>query len=85
MGAAGSIGGSGGTASGGKGLSVRSRDSCDNWNFSTSNPVIYAGGNYSRNDNYGLFYLNYTSLTNTNANHGGHLLRFCYPQLHLHG
>lgn len=50
------------------------RASCDNWNFNATNPVIYVGGNYSQNGNHGLFYVNYTSATNANANHGSRLL-----------
>jgi len=51
----------------------------DNWNFNASNPVVYVGGNYNQNGNHGMFYVNYTSLTNTNANHGSRFLldRFC--------
>lgn len=47
---------------------------CDNWNFNASNPVVYVGGNYNQNGNHGLFYVNYTSLTNTNDNHGSRYL-----------
>ena len=43
---------------------------CDSWNFGATYPVVYVGGNYSQNGNHGMFYVNYTSLTNTNANHG---------------
>lgn len=61
--------------SGAAGLSVQSRfisfrGVCDNWNFNASNPVVYVGGNYSQNGNHGMFYVNYTSLTNANVNHG---------------
>lgn len=48
--------------------------SCDNWNFNTSNPVVYVGGNYNQNGNHGLFYVNYTSVTNSNANYGSRFL-----------
>lgn len=44
--------------------------SCDNWNFNASNPCLYVGGNYNQNQNYGLFYVNYNTATNTNANIG---------------
>lgn len=44
--------------------------SCDNWNFNASNPCLYVGGNYNQNGNHGLFYVNYTSTSNSNANHG---------------
>ena len=50
--------------------------SCDNWNFNTSNPVIYVGGNYNQNGNHGLFYVNYTNATNSNSNLGSRFL-FC--------
>lgn len=36
--------------------------------------MVYVGGNYSQNGNHGLFYVNYTSATNANANHGSRLL-----------
>lgn len=48
--------------------------SCDNWNFSTSNPCLYAGGNYNQNANHGMFYVNYNTATNRNANIGCRLL-----------
>lgn len=44
--------------------------SCDNWNFNASNPCLYGGGNYNQNLNHGLFYVNYNSASNSNANHG---------------
>ena len=44
--------------------------SCDNWYFSASNPCLYVGGNYSQNGNHGLFYVNYNTATNANANIG---------------
>ena len=50
--------------------------SCDNWNFNASNPVVYVGGNYNQNGNHGLFYVNYTSVSNSNANLGSRFL-FC--------
>ena len=31
--------------------------SCDNWNFSSSNPCLYVGGNYGRGSRYGLFFV----------------------------
>ena len=43
---------------------------CDNWNFNASNPCLYVGGNYNQNTNHGLFYVNYTSTSNTNTNIG---------------
>lgn len=45
-----------------------------NWNFNTSNPVVFVGGNYSQNGNHGLFYVNYTNATNANANLGSRFL-----------
>ena len=48
--------------------------SCDNWGFNASNPCLYAGGNYNQNLNQGLFYVNNTSATNSNANHGCRIL-----------
>lgn len=39
--------------------------SCDYWHFSTSHPCLYVGGNYSQNTNLGLFYVGYTSSSNT--------------------
>ena len=43
---------------------------CDNWNFNASNPCLYVGGNYNQNTNHGLFYVNYNSVSNSNANIG---------------
>ena len=48
--------------------------SCDNWNFSTSNPCVYGGGNYNQNGNHGLFYLNYNSVSNQSGNIGSRFL-----------
>lgn len=48
--------------------------SCDYWNFSTGSPVIYVGGYYGQYGNHGLFYVNYTSATNANANLGSRFL-----------
>lgn len=47
-----------------------SRVSCDYWNFNSSNPCLYVGGNYSHNSNYGLFYVNYNSTSNASGNIG---------------
>ena len=46
---------------------------CDNWNFNSSNPCLYAGGNYNQNSNHGLFYVNYTTASNSNGNIGARL------------
>lgn len=43
---------------------------CDNWNFNSSNPCLYVGGNYNQNTNHGLFYVNYNSVSNANTNIG---------------
>lgn len=47
--------------------------SCDNWNFNSSNPALYVGGNYNQNENHGLFYVNYTNASNANGNIGARL------------
>ena len=57
------------------GLSVHCRcflfpGSCDNWNFDSSNPCLYVGGDYNQNANYGMFYVNYNSASNYNGNIG---------------
>lgn len=49
---------------------------CDNWNFNSSNPCLYVGGNYNQNTNHGLFYVNYNRSSNSNANIGCRIL-FC--------
>lgn len=48
--------------------------SCDYWHFNGSNPCLYVGGNYSQNQNHGLFYVNYNSASNANANIGCRIL-----------
>ena len=53
------------------------RVSCDNWNFNASNPCVYVGGNYSRNGNHGLFYVNYNSVSNSSSNIGSRILSAC--------
>ena len=35
---------------------------------------LYFGGNYNQNGNHGLFYVNYTSASNSNANIGCRVL-----------
>ena len=51
------------------------RLTCDNWNFNPSNPCLYVGGQYNNhNANYGLFYINYNSVSNTNSNIGARFL-----------
>ena len=47
----------------------------DNWNFNASNPCLHVGGNYNQNLNHGLFYVNYNTVSNSNANIGCRLLR----------
>lgn len=48
--------------------------SADNWNFNSSNPCLHFGGNYNQNGNHGLFYVNYNSTSNSNANIGCRLV-----------
>ena len=43
----------------------------DYCNYNASGVVLYVGGNYNQNPNYGLFYLNgNNAATNKNANRG---------------
>ena len=42
----------------------------DNWNFNTSNPCLYSGGNYNQSLNYGMLYVNYNGTSDTNTNIG---------------
>jgi hypothetical protein len=50
---------------------------CDRASFSSSGVVLYFGGNYNQNQNYGLFYLNgNNSASNSNGNIGARLLLF---------
>ena len=53
--------------------------SCDYWGFASSSPCLCAGGNYSQNQNHGLFYVNYNSSSNSNANHGCRLFAEAKP------
>ena len=47
----------------------------DNCNYNSSGVVLYAGGNYNQNQNYGAFYLNgNNAATNKNANRGSRIL-----------
>lgn len=48
--------------------------SCDNWSFSASNPCLCVGGSYGQNGNHGLFFVDYTTASNSNANRGCRLL-----------
>jgi hypothetical protein len=48
----------------------------DNWNYNASNPCLHCGGNYNQNLNHGLFYVNYNSTSNANANIGCRTLVF---------
>ena len=67
------------TASGGSETTY----SADYWNFSASGPCLYFGGNYNQNGNHGLFYVNYTSASNSNANIGCRVLLWTgYPPPH---
>lgn len=55
--------------------------SCDNWNFSSSNPCLYVGGYYSQNAYYGMLYVNY----NTASYYGGSLgCRFLFDIIQPH-
>ena len=42
----------------------------DYWNFNASLPCLLVGGNYNQNLNHGMFYVNYNSVSNANANIG---------------
>ncbi len=42
----------------------------DHVNINSSNVVVYVGGNYNQNRNYGLFYSNMNSASNSNDNIG---------------
>lgn len=42
----------------------------DYWHYNASYPCLFVGGNYGQNLNHGLFYVNYNTATNTNANIG---------------
>ena len=56
-------------------MCVLTRDVPDNWNFNASNPCLHLGGNYNQNQNRGLFYVNYNTASNANANIGSRLHR----------
>ena len=51
----------------------------DNWNYNASYPCLHCGGNYNQNQNHGLFYVNYNSTSNTNANIGCRILVIAGP------
>ena len=44
--------------------------SCDNWNFSSSVPCLFVGGDYSQSASYGLFCVGYGSVSYANSNIG---------------
>lgn len=44
--------------------------SCDNWNFSASNPCLFVGGSYYQSTSRGLFYVFYNSASNSNDSIG---------------
>ena len=47
----------------------------DRCNYNASGVVLYVGGNYNQNQNYGAFYLNGNNqASNQNANIGSHIL-----------
>lgn len=56
--------------------------SSDNWNFNASNPCLHFGGNYNQNGNHGLFYVNYNTASNSNANIGCRVLFGLATHLH---
>lgn len=39
----------------------------DNWNFASNTLCLHRGGDYNRNQNYGMFYLNYNSASNADT------------------
>lgn len=55
----------------------------DNGNASSSNVVVYVGGNYNQNQNYGLFYQNSNAVTNSNATIGSRFLAKFAQQIRL--
>ena len=44
--------------------------SCDSWNFGSSYPCLYVGGNYGRNSYDGLFYVSYYSASSYSGSIG---------------
>ena len=46
----------------------------DYWYFYASSPCLGVGGNYNQSLNHGLFYVNYNTASNSNANIGSRLL-----------
>ena len=44
--------------------------SCDGWSFSSSNPCLYVGGNYSHDSYYGLFFVSYGAASYYGGNVG---------------
>ena len=69
------------------GLSVHCRcflfpGSCDNWNFDSSNPCLYVGGNYNQYANYGMFYVYYNTASYYDGNLGCRFL-FDFIQPHI--
>ena len=44
--------------------------SCDNWNFFSSYPCLFVGGDYGQDTNRGLFYVVYDTASNTNSDIG---------------
>jgi len=47
----------------------------DYWSFNTSYPCLFVGGSYSRYQSRGLFFVNYYSTSNTNADIGCRLMK----------
>lgn len=48
------------------------RFSDDHCNYN-GDPVLYVGGNYNQNQNYGLFYMNDNTVSNSNGNIGSRI------------
>ena len=48
--------------------------SCDNWDFGSSNPCLFAGGGYGRGLDRGLFFVSCTGASNSGASLGCRLL-----------
>lgn len=47
--------------------------SCDYWNFNSSSPCVYVGGNYYQDTNHGLFHVGYDSTSYTGSDIGSRL------------
>ena len=47
----------------------------DNWDFSAGNPCLYLGGNYSQNQNHGLFCVSYGTASGSSSSIGSRLMK----------